>query len=1069
MAGYDNNYGSNDSPEYQTKPYADSYNGRQGAMSPGAVSNQQSQQGKASNDPYQTFKQSATSWAPQANAYQSRSWGAKPEGQPAASYQPQGYGQPEASYQPQSSWETGNGNGGAGTNPFANYPGTSQSAGTNPFANAPGQDTPAGLAGVLTGQNQGAAPLTGQDAIAARSQGADWRQGQQPAAQSTGGATGSSGLTFGQRMMANIAAQEKGLPAPYPGGMDTGGAPQAQAQAAPTNKFDSIYGQGGSMDDGRMMWHDPQGGVHRFNGDEINDFMKNLHGVTSPGSTLPPVAPQMVITPNDNPTTGPSVATKPVPLGDDDPYANTTPVVAKPTTTTPNPAGGNGGGGKFGQQNGAFTPDVADGGGFDGPANGGPPGPGAGGTPPTTGVGPTGGNGATTTPPPSTGTIVPNDNPTTGPSIGTKPVAPATDGPAANADPELKKYTDTPGFKNVTRDMITAYRNWVGADMRGRDGVDFVDWALNTQGDKLGPEAEKLRGRHANGLDTYKWAAPGIARYAENPTWGSPANPWAKNGPTGPTTTGGTGTGGAGTSTTQTNPVTNLTNVLTKGGPATNATPTPTPTPTPAPTPAPTPTPAPAPTPAPIPTMPPGFVVPEIADGEGSGYGSGPTQPVDPTAPTPAAPTPPVNPSFVTPELADGDGSYTNLFANPGGPPVTQLPASPSAPQQPPAYTPPYDLPTSGTGTSGTNSGGPTGLGANGSAPSSQSMQDFMAKLHGMLSPQFQQEQNDLTRALRAQGALDGNINSGGFGDTMGRGLSRLIADQGQREQQFLTSDYEQQQGRDLSRYNADQNNATSRYGTDVGERTNALNQETQRFGIRTNNEASHYNADTSRYNNNANNAVSRYGINTGADTARYAQDTQHHMNHENNQISRYGIDTGAGTAKHQIDTQKFLGQLDNDTKRFGITTNAGLEKYLGDKKDELARYGIDTGNILDRYKANLNATSQKYATDSGLQAAALQKAGNDSIAASNTAMGQQSAAEQKRQFDESLAQRRTEFGANDNYRWGELGAGNYNQDSSRQLGWAQLAQSMGITPSQLMQIIGGFAPQNPILNVPRP
>lgn len=62
MAGYNNNYGSNQSPEYNTKPYADSTNGAAGSRSPAAQQYRESERPKATTDPYAAFRETTASW-----------------------------------------------------------------------------------------------------------------------------------------------------------------------------------------------------------------------------------------------------------------------------------------------------------------------------------------------------------------------------------------------------------------------------------------------------------------------------------------------------------------------------------------------------------------------------------------------------------------------------------------------------------------------------------------------------------------------------------------------------------------------------------------------------------------------------------------------------------------------------------------------------------------------------------------------------------------------------------------------------------------------------------------------
>jgi hypothetical protein len=100
---------------------------------------------------------------------------------------------------------------------------------------------------------------------------------------------------------------------------------------------------------------------------------------------------------------------------------------------------------------------------------------------------------------------------------------------------------------------------------------------------------------------------------------------------------------------------------------------------------------------------------------------------------------------------------------------------------------------------------------------------DLLGELRKMLDPSFNLESDRLNKVMRAQAALDGSIDSGGFGESLGSAQSQLAANQGSRltdytmkanqaeldrKQQFALAKMQD----DLARYGIDTNEKLQKY-----------------------------------------------------------------------------------------------------------------------------------------------------------------------------------------------------------------------------------------------------------------
>lgn len=183
-----------------------------------------------------------------------------------------------------------------------------------------------------------------------------------------------------------------------------------------------------------------------------------------------------------------------------------------------------------------------------------------------------------------------------------------------------------------------------------------------------------------------------------------------------------------------------------------------------------------------------------------------------------------------------------------------------------------------------------------------------------MTQPANQQAQDDLARVLRGQAALTGDLNSGGFGNVLGREVGTL-ANQQQKENADRVFQFDQAaRDRALEQYNTDTQRSTDVYRIDSDKFLQQLNNDTERYNIQTN-----------------------------AD------------------LERYLGDQSAALGNRQIDADQLLGYYREEMGLRGIqytadrgfdrdALNAATERYLGDLNSRLGwgnlaldQYGIDT------------------------------------------------------------------------------------------------------------------------------
>lgn len=179
--------------------------------------------------------------------------------------------------------------------------------------------------------------------------------------------------------------------------------------------------------------------------------------------------------------------------------------------------------------------------------------------------------------------------------------------------------------------------------------------------------------------------------------------------------------------------------------------------------------------------------------------------------------------------------------------------------------------------------------------------------------------------------------------------------------------------------------------------------------------------------------------------------------------MQKYGIDQQTANNMMSLQTQagmqKYTADLGAEVQRLGITTNADLARLA----DSTQRYGIGINDLLQRYQAELQLKGVQYSADKGVDAAALHAAASSAAATAGAAAQKYSTDVGRQNLLSQLGERAWEAGNENNLGWGNLQAGLYNSDANRQLDWARLAQSQGLSPADIANILRGFAPTAPI------
>ncbi len=248
-----------------------------------------------------------------------------------------------------------------------------------------------------------------------------------------------------------------------------------------------------------------------------------------------------------------------------------------------------------------------------------------------------------------------------------------------------------------------------------------------------------------------------------------------------------------------------------------------------------------------------------------------------------------------------------------------------AVPEEPP-YVPPgagsggsgaAPAPTGGAGVPGANGGSGNGSGAQAQG---QSIAD---QLRSLLQPEFSYEQEQLNRGLNANAAVTGDINSGGFGETVGRAQAQLAGNQGQRMSDYLATASENEKNRGVQREQIDAQKFIA-----------SMQDETQRLGIKTNDQLQRW------LNDPNNNTLNKYQIDKNDFLQRYQADLQlrgqeYSANAQVSAASMQAAATSSAAARNQ-QTQLQIARI-----------NAGLEQQQIENS-----YNLNLGGqAWDQYK----------------------------------------------------------------------------------------------------------------------
>lgn len=200
--------------------------------------------------------------------------------------------------------------------------------------------------------------------------------------------------------------------------------------------------------------------------------------------------------------------------------------------------------------------------------------------------------------------------------------------------------------------------------------------------------------------------------------------------------------------------------------------------------------------------------------------------------------------------------------------------------------------------------------------PDFGAINDLLNQKYG---PQNKLAQEQLANILRGQAALTGDVNSGGFGDVLGRQEGSLIAQQQANIMDKSIDVTESAKDRALAQYQTDTEANLGRYGIDSDRFMAKMRDDTERYGIKTN-----------------------------ADMERYVTDRKL-------EFEKYGIDVAAAMEKYRADVS-LAGEVYSADRAFDAAKFDAIIRDQISKRNEdvewgrinLDRYGIDTRAQID-------------------------------------------------------------------------------------------------------------------------
>jgi hypothetical protein len=240
--------------------------------------------------------------------------------------------------------------------------------------------------------------------------------------------------------------------------------------------------------------------------------------------------------------------------------------------------------------------------------------------------------------------------------------------------------------------------------------------------------------------------------------------------------------------------------------------------------------------------------------------------------------------------------------AQPSPAPQPQAPVPPPvAPAPPPPALPPAEVSTPlAPGTDAPAVGAPE-------YAKEQGFDDLVTSLQKMLNPSFQHGQDELARAARANAALTGQIDSGGFGTNLGKAQAGLAAE----HSKYLSDSA-------IQVSEADKERGLKRYAIDTDKFLAKLQDDTARLGIKTN-------AELERYISDQANQMQKYGID------------------KNDLLDRYKADVAAKTGKYSADAGVRAASLGAAAQASAAASNAQASMYGDDQRFRLGLANVDT------------------------------------------------------------------------------------------------------------------------------
>lgn len=212
---------------------------------------------------------------------------------------------------------------------------------------------------------------------------------------------------------------------------------------------------------------------------------------------------------------------------------------------------------------------------------------------------------------------------------------------------------------------------------------------------------------------------------------------------------------------------------------------------------------------------------------------------------------------------------------------------------------------------------------------------DLFDRYGELLDPMYQREQDKFARKLRAQGALTGQIDSGGFGTQMAEGLGGLAAAQSADKAGKITAAHESALDRALQKYGIDTGANTQMYQIDSQKFIAQLQDDTARLGIKTN-------ADLERYLGDRKLELEKYGIDTNDMLERYKAEVA-------KQVGMYSADRGVDAAALQASAAGAAASASAAAAQYDaqVRLQLGQQNLQWDRE----RYGRD--REWDQYQFN--------------------------------------------------------------------------------------------------------------------